>query len=265
MAEKALVLFSGGVDSTTCLGLAIERYGKENVIALSVSYGQKHEKEIEASKKIAQHYGVEHLYLDLGAIFQYSNCSLLSHSTEEIPEEAYAEQLTKTDGKPVSTYVPFRNGLFLSSAASIALSKDCNVIFYGAHSDDAAGSAYPDCSDAFNQAMKDAIYLGSGNQVTIEAPFVNWTKADVVKKGLELNVPYELTWSCYEGGEKPCGKCGTCIDRAAAFEKNGVKDPALDQLTGTERRFAEMYRQMEKQKELSLSAKDRQKKGEKER
>ena len=223
---KALVLASGGVDSTTCL--AIERYGKENVIALSVSYGQKHEKEIEASKKIAQHYGVEHLYLDLGAIFQYSNCSLLSHSTEEIPEEAYAEQLTKTDGKPVSTYVPFRNGLFLSSAASIALSKDCNVIFYGAHSDDAAGSAYPDCSDAFNQAMKDAIYLGSGNQVTIEAPFVNWTKADVVKKGLELNVPYELTWSCYEGGEKPCGKCGTCIDRAAAFEKNGVKDPALD-------------------------------------
>ena len=222
MAEKALVLFSGGVDSTTCLGLAIERYGKENVIALSVSYGQKHEKEIEASKKIA------HLYLDLGAIFQYSNCSLLSHSTEKIPEEAYAEQLTKTDGKPVSTYVPFRNGLFLSSAASIALSKDCNVIFYGAHSDDAAGSAYPDCSDAFNQAMKDAIYLGSGNQVTIEAPFVNWTKADVVKKGLELNVPYELTWSCYEGGEKPCGKCGTCIDRAAAFEKNGVKDPALD-------------------------------------
>ena len=119
-------------------------------------------------------------------------------------------------------------GLFLYSVASIALSKDCNVIFYGAHSDDAAGSAYPDCSDAFNQAMKDAIYLGSGNQVTIEAPFVNWTKADVVKKGLELNVPYELTWSCYEGGEKPCGKCGTCIDRAAAFEKNGVKDPALD-------------------------------------
>lgn len=206
MAEKALVLFSGGVDSTTCLGLAIERYGKENVIALSVSYGQKHEKEIEASKKIAQHYGVEHLYLDLGAIFQYSNCSLLSHSTEEIPEEAYVEQLTKTDGKPVSTYVPFRNGLFLSSAASIALSKDCNVIFYGAHSDDAAGSAYPDCSDAFNQAMKDAIYLGSGNQVTIEAPFVNWTKADVVKKGLELNVPYELTWSCYEGGREAMWK-----------------------------------------------------------
>ena len=92
MSEKALVLFSGGVDSTTCLGLAIDRYGKENVIALSVSYGQKHEKEIEASRKIAEYYGVEHLYLDLGEIFQYSNCSLLSHSTDEIPEEAYAEQ-----------------------------------------------------------------------------------------------------------------------------------------------------------------------------
>ena len=172
------------MDSTTCLGLAIERYGKENVIALSVSYGQKHEKEIEASKKIAQHYGVEHLYLDLGELFSSTvTVPLLSHSTEEIPEEAYAEQLTKTDGKPVSTYVPFRNGLFLSSAASIALSKECNVIYYGAHSDDAAGSAYPDCSDAFNKAMKDAIYLGSGKQVTIEAPFVNWTKADVVKTG----------------------------------------------------------------------------------
>ena len=165
MSEKALVLFSGGVDSTTCLGLAIDRYGKENVIALSVSYGQKHEKEIEASRNIAEYYGVEHLYLDLGEIFQYSNCSQLSHSTDEIPEEAYAEQLSKTDGKPVSTYVPFRNGLLLSSAASIALSKDCEVIYYGAHADDSAGFAYPDCSTVFNQAMNEAICEGSGHQL----------------------------------------------------------------------------------------------------
>ena len=224
---KALVLFSGGVDSTTCLGLAVEKYGKENVVALSISYGQKHQKEIEASEKIAAFYQVEHLYLDLAKIFVYSDCSLLSHSKREIPEESYAEQLKESDGKPVSTYVPFRNGLFLSSAASIALSKGCGVIYYGAHSDDAAGNAYPDCSDAFNEAMGRAVYLGSGGQLTIEAPFVNWTKADVVKCGLELGVPYELTWSCYEGGEKPCGKCGTCIDRALAFEKNGVADPAL--------------------------------------
>ena len=123
--------------------------------------------------------------------------------------------------------MPFRNGLFLSSAASIALSHDCSKIMYGAHADDAAGAAYPDCSLDFVNAMNQAIYLGSGNQLTIEAPFVSLTKADVVKKGLELGVPYELTWSCYEGGEKPCGKCGTCIDRMKAFEKNGVVDPLL--------------------------------------
>ena len=91
---------------------------------------------------------------------------------------------------------------------------------------DAAGNAYPDCSSAFHNAMKESIYLGSGNAVTIEAPFVNWTKAEVVKKGLELGVPYEYTWSCYEGGEKPCGICGACRDRAEAFRLNGVEDPA---------------------------------------
>ena len=123
--------------------------------------------------------------------------------------------------------MPFRNGLFLSSAASIALSNGCEVIYYGAHSDDAAGNAYPDCSTAFNDAISQAIYLGSGNQLHIEAPFVTWKKADVVKKGLELGVPYELTWSCYEGGDKPCGVCGTCRDRAAAFAANGIQDPAL--------------------------------------
>ena len=224
---KAMVLFSGGVDSTTCLGIAVDKYGAENVVALSIAYGQKHTKEIKCSQKIAQHYGVEHLYLDLGKIFQYSNCSLLSHSDQEIPTESYAEQIEKTHGAPVSTYVPFRNGLFLSSAASIALSKGCEVIYYGAHSDDAAGNAYPDCSDAFNKAINDAIYIGSGNQLKVEAPFIGLTKAQVVKKGLELKVPYELTWSCYMGEDKPCGVCGTCIDRAKAFEENGVADPAL--------------------------------------
>lgn len=224
---KAMVLFSGGVDSTTCLGIAVEKYGAENVVALSIAYGQKHTKEIECSQKIAQHYGVEHLYLDLAKIFQYSDCSLLSHSRQEIPTESYAEQIEKTNGAPVSTYVPFRNGLFLSSAASIALSKECDVIYYGAHSDDAAGNAYPDCSDAFNKAINDAIYIGSGNQLKVEAPFIGLTKAQVVKKGLELKVPYEFTWSCYMGEDKPCGVCGTCIDRAKAFAENGVADPAL--------------------------------------
>lgn len=224
---KAMVLSSGGVDSTTCLGIAVDKYGAENVIALSILYGQKHEKEIEASRKVAEYYGVEQITMDLTPIFAWSDCSLLSHSDREIPEEAYSEQISKTDGSPVSTYVPFRNGLFLSTAASIALSKDCSVIYYGAHADDAAGNAYPDCSEDFQNAINEAIYIGSGRQLSVEAPFVKLNKAAVVKRGLELNVPYELTWSCYEGSDKPCGKCGTCIDRAAAFAANNVVDPAL--------------------------------------
>ena len=224
---KALVLFSGGLDSTTCLALAVEKYGADEVLALSVSYGQKHTKEIEAAKAVAAYYGVKLKTLDLAAIFADSDCSLLKGSTQEIPKESYAEQLTGTDGKPVSTYVPFRNGLFLSSAASIALSNGCEVILYGAHADDAAGNAYPDCSQDFNDAINRAIYLGSGQQLRVEAPFVGKTKADVVAEGLRLKAPYHLTWSCYEGGEKPCGLCGTCRDRAAAFAANGVADPAL--------------------------------------
>lgn len=224
---KAMVLTSGGVDSTTCLAMAVDKYGADNVVALSISYGQKHKKEIESAHKISEYYGVEHIYLDLAKIFQYSDCSLLSHSNEEIPKESYAEQLSHSDGKPVTTYVPFRNGLFLSSAASIALSKECSVIYYGAHADDSAGNAYPDCSSVFNSAMNEAIWEGSGHQLRIEAPFVSLSKAEVVRIGLSLNVPYELTWSCYEGGDIPCGKCGTCIDRAAAFAENGVKDPSL--------------------------------------
>ena len=225
---KILVLSSGGVDSTTCLAMAVAEVGAENVLALSVYYGQKHDKEIQAAKKVAEYYGVQRMELDLSVIFAGSNCSLLKQSTEDIPLESYAQQIAETHGeKPVSTYVPFRNGLFLSSAASIALSHGCSKIMYGAHADDAAGAAYPDCSLDFVNAMNQAIYLGSGNQLTIEAPFVSLTKADVVKKGLELGVPYDLTWSCYEGGEKPCGKCGTCIDRQKAFEKNGTIDPLL--------------------------------------
>ena len=219
---KALVLFSGGVDSTTCLALAIDKYGAESVTALSVYYGQKHSKELEAARKIKDYYNVELIDLDLSKMFEYSDCSLLSGSEEEIPHESYSEQIKKTDGKPVSTYVPFRNGLFLASAASIALSLGCEIIYYGAHSDDAGGSAYPDCSAEFNAAMNEAIYLGSGKQVRITAPSVNMSKAQVVKRGVELGVPYEMTWSCYEGGDKMCGVCGTCRDRKAAFLANGL-------------------------------------------
>lgn len=219
---KALILFSGGVDSTTALAMAVHEYGKDEVIALSISYGQKHIKEIEAADNIAAYYGVEHMKLDLETIFEQSDCSLLSHSDKDIPKESYKEQLEHTNGDPVSTYVPFRNGLFLSAAASIALSRGCTEIYYGAHRDDAAGNAYPDCSEVFNNAINTAIYEGSGRQLKVVAPFITCTKADIVKKGIELKVPYEKTWSCYFGAEKPCGKCGTCIDRKKAFELNGL-------------------------------------------
>ena len=224
---KALVLFSGGVDSTTCLGIAVNKYGADEVLALSLYYGQKHSRELEAARKIAARYGVKHKELDLALIFADSDCSLLSGSTENIPKESYAEQLKKTDGKPVSTYVPFRNGLFLASAASIALSNGCTEIYYGAHSDDAAGNAYPDCSSDFNDAINRAIYLGSGEELRVVAPFIGMNKAQVIAEGLKLSVPYELTWSCYEGGDKPCGSCGTCRDRIAAFRANGMDDPAM--------------------------------------
>ena len=224
---RVLVLTSGGVDSTTSLGMAVEKYGKENVVSMSVSYGQKHSKELEASKAVAEYYGVEHIYVNLAEIFKYSDCSLLEHSDKDIPHDTYANQLKDTDGEPVSTYVPFRNGLFLATAASVAISRNCEAIYYGAHSDDAAGSAYPDCSAEFNKAIGDAIYIGSGKSVRVEAPFVQWTKKDIVKEGLRLKVPYELTWSCYEGKDKPCSKCGTCIDREKAFELNGCIDPLL--------------------------------------
>lgn len=224
---KALVLFSGGLDSSTCLALAIEKYGKENVIALSISYGQKHSKEINAARAVAEYYGTELVSLDLAPIFEGSDCALLEGSDQAIPKGDYANQLVSSDGKPVSTYVPFRNGLFLSCAASVALSRGCGVIYYGVHSDDAAGSAYPDCSSDFNDHMSKAISIGSAQLLKVVAPFVDCTKAEVVAQGLRLGVPYELTWSCYEGNDKPCGCCGTCIDRAKAFAANGVKDPAL--------------------------------------
>lgn len=225
--SKALVLFSGGTDSTTCLALAVEKYGSENVIALSVSYGQKHFRELLSAKKITEYYRVQHIEIDVSKIFENSDCSLLTSSEKEIPKESYAEQLKSTDGMPVSTYVPFRNGLFLSVSASVALANDCDVIYYGIHSDDSAGNAYPDCSQEFNEAINKAIFLGSGKQLSVIAPFVGMKKADVIKTGIALNVPYELTWSCYEGNDKPCGLCGTCRDRIDAFKKNGLTDPLM--------------------------------------
>lgn len=230
--RKAIVLSSGGVDSTTCLSMAIKELGNENVTTVSVFYGQKHSKELECAEKIAKYYNVDHRVLDLSktGIMDDSNCPLLSQSNEDIPEYSYAEQIEENGEGMVTTYVPFRNGLLLASVAALAMAKypeDEVDIYLGAHADDAAGNAYADCSQAFTDAMDLAISLGTYGKVYLKAPLVNMNKAQVVKTGLELGTPYELTWSCYKGGDKPCGKCGTCIDRANAFKLNGVTDPAL--------------------------------------
>ena len=137
----------------------------------------------------------------------------------------------RSENGMVATFVPFRNGMFLSAAAALAVSLYPNEdvkIYIGAHADDAAGNAYADCSENFIDSMNDAIYIGTYKRVSIVAPFAKSNKAEVVAKGLELNVPYQYTWSCYNGGDKPCGKCGTCIDRAKAFSANNAIDPALE-------------------------------------
>ena len=155
----------------------------------------------------------------------------MKNSTEEIPMMSYAEQIEKNGEGKVSTYVPFRNGLMLSAVAALAQSiyPDDDVdIYLGAHADDAAGRAYADCSEEFTSAMNTAIVIGTYGKVRVVAPLVNLNKAGVVKLGLSIGVPYKHTWSCYAGGDKPCGHCGTCIDRAKAFEANRISDPALE-------------------------------------
>lgn len=227
MATKVVVLCSGGLDSTTLLAQAVQTYGAQQVVALSIFYGQKHHRELQAAQAVSGYYGVELKTLNLTGVFAESNSSLLTHSDQAIPTKSYAEQLKNSDTALVSTYVPFRNGLFLSAAASMALSLKASILFYGAHHDDWAGDAYPDCSQAFVEAMNRAILEGTGGELRLEAPFVTWSKADIVRAGLALGVPYELTWSCYEGGDEPCGICATCLDRIRAFELNGCTDPLL--------------------------------------
>lgn len=226
---KALVLSSGGIDSTTCLGIAIDKYGKENVISASLYYGQKHDKELKCAEEIASYYGIKHIEEDISNIMKYASnvCSLVKGGNE-IEHKSYSEQIKENGLGRVETYVPFRNGLLLSIATAYADSLfpgDDVEIYYGAHADDVAGSAYADCTPEFADAMDRAINLGTYGKIKVERPLINLTKAEVVKIGLDLKVPYELTWSCYEGKEKQCGKCGTCIDRIKAFKLNGVTDP----------------------------------------
>lgn len=233
--ERAVVLSSGGVDSTTCVGLAVEKFGRDKVSTVSVYYGQRHDKELDCAKRIAEYYRVDHYVIDLSntGIFDNSNCSLLKHSTDAVEYKSYAEQVR--DNVVVNTYVPFRNGLILSAVASFALSlypNDDISVYLGIHADDVVNSAYADCSIEFSKYMNKAVLTGTYNKVRLVSPLVSFNKSQVVAEGLRVGVPYELTWSCYEGGDKPCGKCATCLDREKAFKDNGVEDPA----------YAEVYK-----------------------
>lgn len=226
---KAFVLSSGGIDSTTCLAMAIEKYGASNVVSASLYYGQKHDKELKCAQQLAEYYNIRHIEEDISNVMKYAKevCSLIKGGSD-IQHLSYEEQIKNDENGRVDSYVPFRNGLFLSIAASFADSifpGEEVEIYYGAHADDAAGNAYADCSPEFACAMDAAIKIGTYGKITVARPLINWNKAQVVKEGLRLKVPYELTWSCYEGKDKQCGQCGTCRDRKRAFELNGVKDP----------------------------------------
>lgn len=228
MSRKIVVLSSGGLDSTTCVGIAVKEVGAENVSTVSISYGQRHIKELKAAKDVAVYYNVPHYEVDLSSALQFSSCNLLAKNEDTIPNKSYAEQIAENGIGRVSSYVPFRNGLLLAAAASVADSLypgEEVSIYYGAHADDACDEAYADCSPEFVDAMDKAINIGTYHKINVIGPLVNMNKAGVVKTGLELGVPYELTYSCYHGGEKQCGHCGTCIDRKHAFEANGIEDP----------------------------------------
>ena len=228
---KAIVLSSGGIDSTTCIGLAVEKYSAENVATVSIFYGQRHERELQSARAVAEYYGLAHHEFNAAALFRQSDSALLQHSARKVEHSSYAKQ--SAVNKKLATYVPFRNGLMLSMAASFAdgfyEDEEPIELYLGVHADDAAVSAYPDCSAKFVEAINRAISIGTYERVRVIAPFVKFNKSKVIALGTKLGVPYKLTWSCYEDGEAPCGKCATCLDRAAAFAANNIFDPALKQ------------------------------------
>lgn len=226
----ALVLNSGGLDSSVVTAMAVNRFGADNVITASLYYGQKHDKELECAKRIAKHYGVRHIEEDISVVMKYAGnvCTLMKDSKDELPDKSYAEQIAENGEGRVSSYVPYRNGVLLAIATAYADSlfpgQKC-VVAYGAHSDDAAGQAYADCSPEFAEATDKAINIGTYGNISLWRPLIDWNKSEVVREGLKLEVPFDKTWSCYHGRAKAERDCATCQDRIRAFKLNGVIDP----------------------------------------
>ena len=214
MGEQAVIILSGGMDSTTLLyDLVQQGY---DVHAVSFDYRQKHRKEIDCAKATCARLHIPHKVIDAGFLGGIAPSSL-TRPDWKVPEGSYADDTMK------QTVVPNRNMVLLSIAAAYALGTGAHRLFYGAHAGD--HTIYPDCRPAFVSAMATAFHLCDWNDLVLEAPYLYLTKGGIVKRGLSLGVDYAMTWTCYAGGEKSCGKCGSCDERLAAFREAGATDP----------------------------------------
>ena len=210
------------MDSATSLAIAKEQ--GYDVLALTFAYGQKHKKELECARNIARLFGVrEHLVITL-MLGEHLRSSL-TRSSMDVPEGRSREEMA---AEISNTYVPARNIIFLSIAASIAESRGAEAVFIAANSVDFSG--YPDCTPEFMSSFQKMLDVGTkagkeGKGIRIEAPLLTKSKADIVREAMRLKVPLEMTWSCYKGGSRPCGRCDSCLLRLEGFQKAGVKDP----------------------------------------
>lgn len=215
--KKVVVLLSGGMDSTTLLyHMLNEGY---QAVSLSVDYHQRHRVELDYAKRIAARTGVEHLVAGLGSV---KFCLMGGSQTDpsvDVPEGHYAADNMRL------TVVPNRNMILLSLAVGLAISRGAANVAYAAHAGD--HYQYPDCRPAFIDAFKQAAHLAWEEPVYLKTPFSNWTKADIVKRGSALGVPFQDTFSCYAGLDIHCGRCGTDVERRLAFIEAGVEDPTL--------------------------------------
>ena len=185
--------------------------------ALSIDYGQRHRCELDYARAICVGLGISHKAVDLSAMRGLLAGSSLTSPEIEVAEGHYTEESMRT------TVAPNRNMILLALATGHALSTGAQEVAYAAHSGDHA--IYPDCRNEFADAMARAMALCDWEAVGLNRPFVNWTKAEIVKRGVELGAPFAMTWSCYKGGKRHCGRCGTCIERREAFDLAGAPDP----------------------------------------